>query len=81
MESPKIRRRVHWSELVEVEFIDSRQDLGRRDMLWYSKADFQVFKREALLELREFMLQNGITVVNEGLTQLYQPGHTASNSS
>lgn len=80
-EAPKVRRRVHWSELVEVEFIESRHVLGDKELLWYCKADFQTFKQEALMELRDFMLRNGIKVVNEGLALLYQPDHTSDTSS
>ena len=81
MEGSKVRRRVHWSELVEVEFIESRQDLGKKEVLWYSKGDFQAFKQDALMELRDFMIRNGIKVVNEGLALLYQPDHTSDTSS
>ena len=81
MEAPKVRRRVHWSELVEVEFVESRHELGKKEILWYSKTDFQAFKQDALMELREFMLRNGIRAVNEGLALLYQPDHTSNDSS
>lgn len=67
-------RRVRFAEDLQVVLHISRGELiEEKEIIWYNKFDFTVFRSEAIDEMREYMRKHGVTSPDEALDCLYQP--------